>query len=103
YRVIYEPDAVSEEDFSEKISAEFSRRVRIGAGNFQAFFWLFDFINPFKGWPWYCYLSHKVTRWFSPFFFGIAVITISILVFLTDEVVYRTIFSIGAVFFISGL
>ncbi len=103
YRVVYEPDAVSEEDLSERISAEFSRRVRIGAGNFQAFFWLLDFVNPFRGWPWYCYLSHKVTRWFSPFFFGLAVIAVTILTFFTDWLVYRSIFSVGAVLILFSL
>jgi poly-beta-1,6-N-acetyl-D-glucosamine synthase len=67
-RMIFEPAAISEEDLTESIRMEFSRRVRIGAGNFQAFFWQLDFLNPFRGWPTFCYLSHKVTRWFSPLF-----------------------------------
>jgi cellulose synthase/poly-beta-1,6-N-acetylglucosamine synthase-like glycosyltransferase len=68
YRVIFEPRAVSSEDFTENIGLEFKRRMRIGAGNFQAFFWLLDFCNPLRGWPAFCYVSHKVTRWFSPLF-----------------------------------
>jgi cellulose synthase/poly-beta-1,6-N-acetylglucosamine synthase-like glycosyltransferase len=68
YRMVFTVDAVSSEDMTENVKHEFSRRVRIGAGNFQAFFWLLDFLNPRRGWPWFCYVSHKVTRWFSPFF-----------------------------------
>jgi cellulose synthase/poly-beta-1,6-N-acetylglucosamine synthase-like glycosyltransferase len=68
FRVIFDPEAVSEEDVSGDAKMEFWRRVRIGAGNFQAFFWLLDFLSPFRGWPWFCYVSHKVTRWFSPLF-----------------------------------
>lgn len=67
YRVVFDPEAISEEDMTDDIGHEFSRRIRIGAGNFQAFFWLKDFLNPLRGWPWFCYFSHKVTRWFSPF------------------------------------
>ncbi|KMQ50211.1 Glycosyl transferase, group 2 family protein [Chitinispirillum alkaliphilum] len=103
YRVIYETEAVSEEDLAEKIAAEFSRRVRIGAGNFQAFFWLMDFLNPLRGWPWFCYLSHKVTRWFSPHFFILAVLSCSLLVVWNESVVYRTIFSAGTVLILSGI
>jgi len=75
FRIIFEPEAISREDMSESIATEFSRRIRIGAGNFQAFFWLLDFLNPLRGWPSYCYISHKVTRWFSPFLFGYMLIS----------------------------
>lgn len=66
-RVIFENDAVSEEDATGYLRTEFYRRIRIGAGNFQAFFWLLDFLIPFRGWSSFCYISHKVFRWFSPF------------------------------------
>ncbi len=66
YRMIFEPEAISEEVINEDISTEFKRRIRIGAGNYQSFFWLLDFLNPLKGWPFFCYISHKVLRWFSP-------------------------------------
>jgi cellulose synthase/poly-beta-1,6-N-acetylglucosamine synthase-like glycosyltransferase len=68
YRMVFVPQARSSEDMTEDLSSEFRRRVRIGAGNFQAFFWLLDFLNPLRGWPAFCYFSHKVTRWFSPLF-----------------------------------
>jgi len=72
FRVVFDPEAISEEDMTESIAHEFTRRVRIGAGNFQAFFWLLDFLNPLRGWPWFCFLSHKASRWFSPFFMATA-------------------------------
>jgi len=74
-RVIFCRQAVSYEDTSQSTAVEFRRRIRIGAGNFQAFFWLADFLNPLQGWPWFCYVSHKVTRWFSPFFLLLAVVS----------------------------
>ena len=38
YRMYFEPQSVSYEETVEQPDIEFSRRVRIGAGNFQAFF-----------------------------------------------------------------
>lgn len=102
YRVIYEPEAISMEDFTGNLRSEFSRRIRIGAGNYQAFIWLLDFLNPFRGWPAYCYFSHKVTRWFSPFFLIATIITCGILAFSDVCVLYRIFFTIGSIFFLSS-
>ncbi|HLV31042.1 MAG TPA: glycosyltransferase family 2 protein [Chitinispirillaceae bacterium] len=102
YRVIYEPEAVSQEDMTGDVLREFSRRVRIGAGNFQAFFWLLDFLNPFIGWPSFCYISHKVTRWFSPFFLLFAYISCGFLFYYKPVDVYRMIFAAGSIILLSG-
>jgi len=103
YRIIYESQAMSIEDNTGSVSSEFSRRVRIGAGNFQALSWLLDFLNPLKGWPFFCYISHKVTRWFSPFFFVAAAISCSILFIFDHLVVYRMMFAAGMIFLVTGL
>lgn len=56
------------EDVSNNLAIEFKRKIRIAAGDFQN-------LNYFKKllWPPYkpvafCFLSHKVMRWFGPFF-----------------------------------
>jgi cellulose synthase/poly-beta-1,6-N-acetylglucosamine synthase-like glycosyltransferase len=95
YRMIFAADAISSEDMTENVKHEFSRRVRIGAGNFQAFFWLLDFLNPLRGWPCFCYVSHKVTRWFSPFFILFAIVSSFALVFFHGPVVYDALFYAG--------
>jgi poly-beta-1,6-N-acetyl-D-glucosamine synthase len=95
YRMIFTADAVSAEDMTENVKHEFSRRVRIGAGNFQAFFWLLDFLNPVRGWPCFCYVSHKVTRWFSPFFIFFAILSSFLLVLAHGPVVYNGLFYAG--------
>jgi cellulose synthase/poly-beta-1,6-N-acetylglucosamine synthase-like glycosyltransferase len=95
YRMIFDAGALSEEETTENIRHEFSRRVRIGAGNFQAFFWLLDFLNPLKGWPWFCYVSHKVTRWFSPFFILLAIVSGFLLVCAHGPLVYHGLFYAG--------
>ncbi|MCL2688393.1 MAG: glycosyltransferase family 2 protein [Chitinispirillia bacterium] len=103
YRIIYEMEAVSEEDITEKVKSEFDRRVRIGAGNFQAFFWLFNFFNPMWGWPSFCYISHKVTRWFSPFFILFCLISSIFVVALGGGQIYKFLLSCGIIFSLSGL
>ncbi len=89
-RVLFDPDAKSEEDFTEDVQSEYQRRVRIGAGNYQAFFWLLDFVNPFRGWPFFCYVSHKVLRWFSPFCLLGAVVCLMVLGLVSDLLLYRS-------------
>jgi cellulose synthase/poly-beta-1,6-N-acetylglucosamine synthase-like glycosyltransferase len=95
YRMIFAADAVSEEDTTENVRHEFSRRTRIGAGNFQAFFWLLDFLSPLRGWPWFCYVSHKVTRWFSPMFIVLALLSSLLLTVLCGPALYAVMFLCG--------
>jgi len=38
YRVVYDPEAIAVEDIAPTFAAQFSRRVRIGAGNYQTLF-----------------------------------------------------------------
>ena len=97
-RVIFEEKAISKEDVSGNLKMEFSRRIRIGAGNFQAFFWLLDFLNPFRGWPAFCFLSHKVIRWFSPLFLLGSCLSLLALYILTLNSVYFYILFIALLF-----
>jgi hypothetical protein len=61
-------DAKVYEDVSNILSIEFKRKIRIATGDFQN-------LNYFKKLLWppfnpvsFCFLSHKVIRWFGPFF-----------------------------------
>jgi cellulose synthase/poly-beta-1,6-N-acetylglucosamine synthase-like glycosyltransferase len=103
YRMVFEPEALSEEENAGSVKSEFSRRVRIGAGNFQAFFRLLDFVNPTRGWPAFCLVSHKFTRWFSPFFLCMAIASCGFLFVKHDFVLYRMFFTTGAVFVTAGI
>ncbi|MBD3390547.1 MAG: glycosyltransferase [Chitinivibrionales bacterium] len=102
-RVIFDPEAIAEEDLSENATLEFRRRIRIGAGNFQAFFWLLDFLNPLRGWPAFCYVSHKVSRWFSPLFILGAYLSCGVLAFMAPFFVYRALFGLGAAMLVAAL
>ena len=85
------------------MNVEFKRRIRIGAGNFQAFFRLLDFLNPGRGWPFFCYVSHKVTRWFSPIFILLSAACCTVLSCISGAPFYRVLFVLGAVFVAVGL
>ncbi len=102
-RVIYEPEAVSEEENTGNITSEYSRRVRIGAGNFQAFVWLLDFLNPARGWPAFCLISHKFSRWFSPFFLLAGFISSGVLFFRSGIDLYRILFATGSIIVLAGM
>ena len=54
------------EDLPDELKVEFKRKVRIGTGNFQNLrkFWRLIFTKRYG----FAFLSHKVIRWFGPFF-----------------------------------
>jgi cellulose synthase/poly-beta-1,6-N-acetylglucosamine synthase-like glycosyltransferase len=65
-RMIYEPRAVAFEELPAHVDHEWKRRVRIGAGDFQAL----RLCAPCLGWRFgsfaWAFWSHKVLRWFTP-------------------------------------
>ena len=80
-KMIYEPEAIAHEYAPETIEHEFKRRVRIGTGNYQAFFRLLKFLNPATSTThFFTYISHKVLRWFAPHLLLLCLITSIILV-----------------------
>ena len=64
-RMIYEPGAVAEEDIP-MVSDEWDRRVRIGAGDYQALWLCRRCLVPRYGWFAWMFASHKAFRWFTP-------------------------------------
>ncbi len=65
FRMLYEPDAVAEEAFPEQ-KYEWNRRVRIGAGDFQALVLCRRCLLPQYGVFAWQFWSHKVLRWLTP-------------------------------------
>jgi cellulose synthase/poly-beta-1,6-N-acetylglucosamine synthase-like glycosyltransferase len=68
YRVLFEPAARASEHLSASSKAEFRRKVRTIAGNFQLFWkqpWL---LNPFANRLWFATVSHKLSRLLCPAF-----------------------------------
>jgi cellulose synthase/poly-beta-1,6-N-acetylglucosamine synthase-like glycosyltransferase len=65
YRVLYDPEAIATEFSADSVKGEFTRRVRLAVGSFQA-------LSRIKGLPLANYLgfallSHKLLRWILPF------------------------------------
>ncbi|HEV8149748.1 MAG TPA: glycosyltransferase [Gemmatimonadales bacterium] len=65
FRMLYEPAAVAEEE-SPNVASEWTRRVRIGSGDFQALALCRRCLAPQFGWFAWMFWSHKVLRWFTP-------------------------------------
>ena len=66
HRVVYDPEALANEEAAPTHADEFRRKVRIGTGAFQTLIGSPRFLNPLKGLPAFAYLSHKVLRWLAP-------------------------------------
>jgi|TARA_R110002060_G_scaffold29186_2_gene39430 cellulose synthase/poly-beta-1,6-N-acetylglucosamine synthase-like glycosyltransferase len=66
YDVVYNDKAIAKEEVAPSMQDEFGRRVRIGIGNYKAFFANLWALSPMLGIMSWCYWSHKVLRWFAP-------------------------------------
>lgn len=66
YRVIYDPEAIAIEEIAPTAHAQSARRVRIAAGGYQTLFANLGCLDPRKGLLAFCFFSHKVLRWITP-------------------------------------
>ena len=64
---IHESEAIVYEDVSSHLSAEFNRKIRISAGNFQNLIHFSKMLIK-HGSISFAFISHKALRWLSPFF-----------------------------------
>lgn len=71
-QVFFVPTAQAWEASPTHVRDEFSRRVRIGAGDLQALLSTWPLLLPWKGMIAVVYFSHKVLRWFGPWFLLVA-------------------------------
>lgn len=72
-KAISDNEAIVYEDVSNSLSEEFSRKIRISAGNFQNLkHFSYLLLSPFSMWA-FCFISHKVLRWLTPFLWLIAI------------------------------
>ncbi len=85
-RVVYESAARAVEDVPPKMRDEFGRRVRIGIGNYQAFFRHPEYLLGSGAMTGFSYLSHKVLRWFTPHLLLLALLANSLLL---NQPIYR--------------
>ena len=84
--LVYESQARAVEDAPAEIHDEFKRRVRIGVGNYQAFFRHPEYLFGANAMRSFAYFSHKVLRWFTPHLLLLALLTNTLLL---DQPFYR--------------
>jgi cellulose synthase/poly-beta-1,6-N-acetylglucosamine synthase-like glycosyltransferase len=94
-RIFFVPAARAWEESPEEVKHEFRRRVRIGAGDFQALRWTWSLLLPTYGMIALIYFSHKVLRWLGPWFLLAGLIGT---VMLTDEPLFQVLL-VGQVIF----
>jgi cellulose synthase/poly-beta-1,6-N-acetylglucosamine synthase-like glycosyltransferase len=75
HRVVYDTEAVATEEPPQSVGHEMTRRIRIGAGDFQALFLCWRSLLPWRGFNSIAFWSHKVLRWFAPFLMIAALIS----------------------------
>jgi cellulose synthase/poly-beta-1,6-N-acetylglucosamine synthase-like glycosyltransferase len=74
-KAISDTEAIVYEDVSNNLRDEFYRKVRISAGNFQNLrHFSFLLLKPFSIWS-FCFISHKLIRWITPFLWFIVIVT----------------------------
>jgi cellulose synthase/poly-beta-1,6-N-acetylglucosamine synthase-like glycosyltransferase len=67
FRTKYEREAHAYEKGADSISAEFRRKVRIGAQNFNTIAEIVPLLHPRYGFVAFALWSHKIIRWCVPF------------------------------------
>jgi cellulose synthase/poly-beta-1,6-N-acetylglucosamine synthase-like glycosyltransferase len=99
-RFVYDAEAVANEDLPVSVGHEMTRRIRIGAGGFQSLLLCWRSLLPWRGVYSWCFWSHKVLRWFAPFFMIGALVAN---LFLLDQPVFRVTLALQLVFYALAL
>ena len=92
-RTLFEPAALAFEEVPSGVDATFDRRVRIGIGNYQAFFRHPQYWARGRWIRRFTYVSHKVLRWFSPQLLIVALLASASLA-LARRPLYATLFDL---------
>jgi len=86
-KILFENNAIVHEDASAETKGEFRRKARIATGNFQNLAYFKNLLrNPFSKIG-FAFLSHKVLRWLTPFFFLLNVVCCAFLA--TDNFLFE--------------
>ncbi len=83
-KAIMSLESVCHEDVPIEITSEFKRKIRISTGNFQNLVRFKHLLWPIWKPVAFCFFSHKVLRWLTPFFMLLALIFSAILAFKSN-------------------
>ena len=78
YEFIYNYDAIAYEDVGLDIPTEYKRKVRFSSTNFQIISFFKEFVRFKPLLISYAFWSHKILRWFFPFF-AVLILTLSVI------------------------
>ncbi len=95
FKIVFDEDAIAREKIGN-FKAEFERRVRISAGNFQSISLSLKVLNPKMGFTSLFLWSHKIMRWLVPFFL---LSTYVINLFLLDIPIFQLTFFLQTIFY----
>ena len=95
-RIVYEADAIANEQPAPDLPGEFRRRTRIGAGVFHSLGHLWPLLSPRYGWTAFTFWSHKVLRWVCPL---LLIIALFASVALSSHPIYRAALLAQALFY----
>jgi cellulose synthase/poly-beta-1,6-N-acetylglucosamine synthase-like glycosyltransferase len=79
--VIFQEKAICFEDIPNQVSEEFQRKIRISIGNFQNLNRFKHLLFPIWDKTAFAFWSHKVLRWFTPFFLIFLLLSTFVLAF----------------------
>jgi cellulose synthase/poly-beta-1,6-N-acetylglucosamine synthase-like glycosyltransferase len=97
FKFTYNKDALAYEETGKNISAEFNRKVRFSATNFQTLSIFRNLLLNNNIFLSYAFLSHKVTRWFLPMLL-LAVFILS-WILVDESIVYFILFGLQIMFY----
>jgi cellulose synthase/poly-beta-1,6-N-acetylglucosamine synthase-like glycosyltransferase len=86
FRMLYESRAEVREELPPDVSHEWGRRVRIGAGDYQALAFCFRLLSPAYGSFAWMFFSHKVLRWFTSHLLLLVVVATAVGMFTTISI-----------------
>lgn len=99
YRAVFDKRAKVYDKIFVDTSAEFLRKTRTLAGNYQLFFYLRGLFNPFKGKIAWQFLSHKFLRLIVPFLLILLFISsIKLPVFFWLQIIFYILACLGIIF-----
>ena len=89
YKCINELEAICYEDVSNEVKQEYKRKARVSTGNFQNLKVFSGFLlKPFSP-AGYCFISHKVLRWLTPFLILVSLLSLVAMLMLTGHPLFK--------------
>jgi cellulose synthase/poly-beta-1,6-N-acetylglucosamine synthase-like glycosyltransferase len=103
YRLIYEEEAIGDEEGSVSCKVEFLRKSRVVAGAIQSIMQKEGVPSIKKNGLFFCYFSHKFLRWMTPIFLVGLFIANFRLSFLSGETIYGFSLAFQGLFYLLAL